>query len=98
MRSRYSAYAKGLVDYIQKTTHPKSPHYIPDRKKWSAAILEFTRLSTFVRLEILGYGEDWVEFAAHLIQGGKPLVLREKSRFEQVQGRWCYLSGDVQLA
>ena len=34
MRSRYSAYARSLVDYIIKTTHPDNPSYKKDRDQW----------------------------------------------------------------
>ncbi len=97
MRSRYAAYAKNLPDYIQKTTHPKSPHFESDASKWRAAIKEFSKTTEFVGLEILGYGDDWVYFAARLKSGGKPLTLLEKSKFEQVNGRWLYLSGEVSV-
>jgi SEC-C motif-containing protein len=95
MRSRYSAYALGNTAYIIKTTHPKSPYFEKDRKKWEKGIAEFCKTTTFVKLEILDSGENWVHFAAHLKQT-EPLVLDERSTFEKVNGKWLYLKGDVQ--
>jgi SEC-C motif domain protein len=88
MRSRYSAYALGLVDYIIQTTHPKNM-----RKKTADEIRRFSKDTQFVKLEIEGFGEDWVAFAAHLMQEGHPVLLKEKSRFAKLDGKWLYLSG-----
>lgn len=93
MRSRYSAYSLGLVDYIIRTTHPQSPYFETDRKKWEKAIYAFCHTTQFEKLEILGSGDDWVHFIAHLKQN-TPLLLEEKSRFEKVDGKWLYLVGD----
>jgi len=93
MRSRYAAYALGNVQYIIRTTHPKSPYFEKDRKKWKRGIQEFCKMTKFVKLEILGYGEDWVHFAAYLKQADE-LVLDERSSFEKVDGQWLYLKGD----
>lgn len=91
MRSRYSAYAFGLADYIIQTTHPKSPYFEKDRKKWKRAILEFCHTTKFLKLEILDFGENWVHFIAHLSQ----TLLDEKSQFEKINGRWFYLSAET---
>ena len=95
MRSRYSAYALGLSQYIIKTTHPKSVYFENNRKKWIAALDQFSRETRFLKLEIEGYGEDWVQFTAHLEQSGKSVQLREKSHFQKVDGKWLYLSGHI---
>ena len=87
MRSRYSAYALDKANYIVITTHPKSPYYEKDRKKWKQGIREFCQATQFLKLEILGYGEDWVHFIAHLSSG----PLNEHSLFEKADGKWLYL-------
>ncbi len=91
MRSRYTAYALGKANYIIMTTHPKSPYYEKDRKKWQKAILEFCHSTQFLKLEIIGYGEDWVHFIAHLGHA----QLNEKSQFEKIDGKWQYLKGTL---
>jgi len=88
MRARYSAYAMGKANYIIMTTHPKSPYYEKNRKKWEKAILEFCHSTQFLKLEIVGYGEDWVHFHAHL----SGTILDEKSQFEKVDGKWLYIA------
>jgi len=95
MRSRYSAYALGLSRYIIETTHPKNPSYKDDLKTWEEEIRRFSQDTQFVKLEIEGYGKDWVSFTARLAQNGRPLFLRETSRFAQMGNRWLYLSGMV---
>ncbi|MDE3045486.1 MAG: hypothetical protein KGJ02_02425 [Verrucomicrobiota bacterium] len=97
MRSRYAAYARGRADYIQRTTHPKSPSFEADRNEWKTSILRFCLTTEFVRLDILGHGKDWVSFVAYLKQDKKPFALREKSLFVQEDGHWRYLSGDVSI-
>jgi SEC-C motif-containing protein len=96
MRSRYSAYAMSRPEYIQRTTHPKSPYFEFDSKKWGAAILQFCQSTEFIRLEILGYGEDWVHFSAHMKQAGKSLTLTEMSRFERLDSNWRYVDGVIE--
>lgn len=95
MRSRYSAYALGLSSYIQKTTHPKSPYFEKDLKKWKAGIDAFSRSTQFLGLDILGHGDEWVYFSARLKQEGKPVTLTEKSHFSNDTGSWAYLSGEA---
>lgn len=93
MRSRYSAYALSKVSYIIETTHSTSPYFEKDRKKWEQAILEFCHTTHFTKLEILGYGEDWVHFVAHLRQK-EPFLLDEKSTFLKEGDKWFYFRAD----
>ncbi len=93
MRSRYSAYALGLADYIIKTTHPDNPDFTPDTLEWKNGILEFCRSTRFTGLEITefidGENEAFVTFEAVLDHGS----INEKSRFVKVDNRWLYESG-----
>ncbi len=93
MRSRYSAYAMGKGNYIIETTHPKSPYFEKDRKKWEKAVQAFCDTTQFVKLEIVGSGENWVHFIAYLKQLDE-LLLEEKSLFEKANGKWLYVKGD----
>lgn len=85
----------GRAEYIQRTTHPKSPYFEINAVKWREGILQFCNSTEFVRLEILAYGDDWVHFIAHLKQAGKPVTLNEKSRFERLNTNWRYVSGEI---
>lgn len=96
MRSRYSAYAKRLAEYIIKTTHPQNPRFERDAKKWKKEILKFCDSTSFNQLEILDSLEgDFfasVTFRAHLANGLEEYSYVEKSTFEKVNGAWNYLS------
>ncbi len=93
MRSRFTAYALGLDDYVFRTWHPRTrPEGVaPDpATRWTA-------------LEILGTETDspaeadtgLVEFRAHFEEPGGGGVLHERSRFARRAGRWFYLDGEV---
>ena len=95
MKSRYSAYATGNADYIIKTTHPDNSDYTEDIRSWKASIVEFSSHTAFEGLRILSYdrGEEeaFVTFEARLSSA----LLKEKSRFLKVSGRWFYVDGEV---
>ena len=89
MRSRYTAFAVGGregLDHLFRTWHPRTrpPRLVEDG-------LDTDR--TWTRLEVLGQGEDWVEFDAHYTggTGGTAGVQHEHSLFEQRGGRWVYV-------
>jgi SEC-C motif-containing protein len=96
MRSRYSAYAKQLPDYIMHTTHPANSSYSSDKTAWRKSILQFCRSTTFERLEIVDASEEgdegFVTFIAYLEQRGVDASFREKSRFLKKEGKWLYES------
>ncbi len=97
MRSRYSAYALGLVDYVIDTTAASGPRALPDRSAWAADVTEFGRRMRFVGLEVVGTGaegdEGWVHFKATLTENGADASFEERSGFVRVAGRWLYASG-----
>lgn len=92
MRSRYSAYAVGDLDYVWQTWHPKTR---PDA-------LTPTDGLTWIGLEIVDTvdgqpGEDTgeVEFRARYRQGQQPGTLHERSRFAVRAHRWFYRDGEI---
>lgn len=97
MKSRYSGYAMGQVEYMIRTTHPDNPRYNADFAAWGQEIQNFCRQTQFIKLEIVefldGENEAFVSFIAHMIQNGQPVILAEKSRFEKVDGQWLYRDG-----
>lgn len=99
MRSRYSAYALNLPEYIVKTTHPASPQYSENRFAWKRSIAKFSQASTFLRLEILDKVESEthavVLFTAFISQGDSDATFTEKSSFEKIDGKWMYRSGKI---
>lgn len=94
MRTRYSAYALGLADYIMKTTHPNNPDFTEDRVNWEKSILHFSQNTVFEGLKITeffdGENEAFVTFEAAL----GDYAMKEKSRFLKENGRWLYESGE----
>lgn len=94
MRSRYSAYARGLADYIIKTTHPENPYYKNDFIEWRSEIMSFCDQTSFNKLVIVSHAEGTVEayvtFIAHLKQNQMNKKLVEKSQFMKNGGVWQY--------
>ena len=94
MRSRYSAYARGLTAYIIDTTHPDNPNYNRDHQRWQNELLQFCKSTHFRGLDILEFIEDeirsYVTFTAHLSQEKNDISFTEKSAFEKMGDRWLY--------
>ena len=94
MRSRYSAYALGLIEYIMATTHPNNPDASIALADWQSSISEFSKTTQFMGLNILefidGEKEAYVTFEARFDHG----FMKEKSRFYKMNGKWLYHSGE----
>jgi len=86
MKSRYSAFAVGEIDYIIKTSINQK-----DYRELKA----FSEICDFKRLDILDYGEDFVIFRATIFCNGEDNSFSERSRFILVDGKWKYESGDI---
>lgn len=98
MRSRYCAYALGLVDYIVRTTHPLNREAAKSLEERKKEIEQFCKSTDFKGLKILDVQEretkSTVTFTALMSQAGKDFTFTEKSTFEKVLGSWLYLSGE----
>lgn len=88
MRSRYSAYSVGNVDYVLDSWHPST----------RPSALELDPDLAWRRLDIVdtvagGPFDDTgiVEFAAHYRLDGDRGVQRERSSFVREGGRWYYV-------
>jgi SEC-C motif-containing protein len=95
MRSRYTAYVRGAIDYLIETHDPSARGSL-DR----AAITAWSRQTEWLGLEILdavrgGEGDDdgIVEFIARGRTREAPFAHRERSRFARREGRWYYVDG-----
>jgi SEC-C motif-containing protein len=99
MRSRYSAYALNLPEYIIQTTHPENPQYTL-QESWKKQIEEFIQSTDFAGLDILEFEENnngaYVTFTAHLKQNGEYVSFTEKSFFVKENGKWFYKDGQIQ--
>jgi len=89
MRSRYSAYALGLNQYLLNTWHPNS------RPK-TLKLDPFIRWVGLTVLDATSSGESaTVDFVAKFKKAGRLHSLAEHSRFVLEDGRWFYVDGDV---
>ena len=88
MRSRYSAYAVGDVDYLLKSWHPDTrPHELaldPELRWYRLDILDTTAGGLLDR-------EGAVEFRAHYRTPDGPGDSHEVSRFTKHSGTWVYV-------
>lgn len=92
MRSRYSAFALGLDDYIQRSWHssnrpPLSALHHSETKHWIGLQIK--------RHEQLDGVHALVEFIARYKINGRAFVLHEVSRFVREGADWFYVDGDV---
>ncbi len=89
MRSRYSAYVLGLIEYLLATWHGST----------SPGDLELPPVK-WLGLEVRHAEESGdagvVEFVARLREGGRAQRMHETSRFVREQGRWFYIDGVMQ--
>lgn len=86
MRSRYSAYGLGLLDYLLATWHPSTAPgdlELPP-VKW---------LGLEVRHAAMSGEAGVVEFVARCRDGGRAQRMQETSRFVREAGRWYYIDG-----
>ena len=93
MRSRYSAFALGLADYLEATLHPEAR-----RPEDRVALEETLGTVRWIGLRIVASlppeaerGE--VEFVAFHFENGQVAQLHERSLFLRQAGCWSYRSG-----
>ena len=89
MRSRYSAFVLGRVDYLLATWHSSQ----------RPATLELEPQARWLGLEVrdqcsVGADHAEVEFVARYRVAGRAVRLHERSRFVREAGRWYYVDGD----
>lgn len=95
MRSRYSAYALGEIDWIVGSQAPEGRQFV-DRR----ATEEWSRRATWHGLEIVetrqGGADDTegiVEFKARYEIGGEAVVHHEIASFRREDAQWFFLDG-----
>nr|MDP2192016.1 YchJ family protein [Rhodoferax sp.] len=88
MRSRYSAYVLGRIDYLLATWHPSTApgELAPSPVKW---------LGLEVRHAQASGDAGVVEFVARCRDGGRAQRVHETSRFVRQDGRWYYIDGQM---
>ena len=91
MRSRYSAYVLGRIDYLRATWAPET---CPTDLETGPQGLQWLGLQV-KRHEQVDGDHAVVEFVARSKLGGRAHRLHETSRFERRDGRWLYIDGDL---
>jgi SEC-C motif-containing protein len=91
MRSRYSAYCVGDVNYLQATTYDHT---------WSDEELKFIQdwadNSFWQHLEIIDFNnDDIVEFKAYYIYDHVQHVHHERSTFAKINDMYKYVDGEI---
>ncbi len=97
MRSRYTAFATGAIDYLRESLHPdyRADYDHKATQRWSEQS-EWTGLE--IKLTEDGEGgakEGTVEFIARYKQNGQRLSHHERAAFISVDGRWYYTDGKI---
>lgn len=93
MRSRYSAFALELHDYIQASWHVSTrpaaagADNTADRAKWIGLQIK--------RHDRIDENSAVVEFVARYKIAGRAFVLHETSRFRYEDTHWFYLDGVI---
>lgn len=93
MRSRYSAYALGLSNYVQATWHSSTR---PAQLDLQAEIAQGKWLGLTVKNHVPEVERAQVEFVARYKSNAGPATrLHELSRFVRENGRWYYIDGEL---
>ena len=92
MRSRYSAYSLGNVDWIVESQSPEGRQYV-DRK----ATEDWSKRSTWHRLDVINVEqgtasdtEGLVEFKAVYTMAGEDITHHEIASFRKEDGTWYF--------
>jgi len=97
MRSRYSAYVTGQVEYLATSLHPehRQDMDLAATRRWSQAA-QWKGLQVVSTRD--GGEEDdegEVEFVATYREKGVNKPHHERASFRRAEGRWYYVSGDI---
>ena len=100
MRARYSAFAKGEIEYLTESLHPDHRH---DHD--AAATRRWVQRSEWLGLEIVSCiagseqdEEGVVEFVATFKEKGTVRRHHERSSFSKKNGRWYFVDGKMVAA
>jgi SEC-C motif-containing protein len=95
MRSRFSAFALGLGDYLVRTLAPSHPDLALPRAELSRALARAKERQRFLGLRIVHADGDEVLFAARIFERGRDVSFAELSTFarEGEGGAWRYAGG-----
>ncbi|KTD40995.1 YchJ family protein [Legionella parisiensis] len=93
MRSRYTAYSTGKIDYIKNTMTGKAATNFNEMEaeKWANRV-------TWIDLDVIdtsmsGPDKGFVEFKARFSEHNQIKFIHELSEFHKENGRWFYIDG-----
>ena len=93
MRSRYVAYARQAIDYLETTSGGEARRTFQRNQ-----VADWARSARFIGLEVTACeaggaddSEGMVEFTATFEDQGREQKLHERSRFARVRGAWRYV-------
>ena len=96
MRSRFTAFTAGNIDYLLDTHHP-SKHSPTERQQLAKTLEQYRWLSLEIVRSVQGDSHSTngtVEFIARYTDGQRLEQLHERSSFIKENGRWFYLDGE----
>ena len=97
MRSRYTAYVLGQIDWIVDSHDPKSAEEV-DRKSTEQWSKEAKWLGLEIKAKEAGGASDdkgMVEFVARYEVKGNPFSHHERATFRREGDRWYYMDGEM---
>ena len=97
MRSRYTAYTRSDIDYIQRTVAGDAGRDFCARsaKRWASSVI-WQSLSVIDVSSVDAFSrEGTVTFEARYIEQGQLCVMTEKSRFTCIDGKWFYVAAEA---
>ncbi len=91
MRARFTAFSKGLIDFLYYTTHPTTRIFCKKTE-----IHSWVKDNKWMNLEILQSTKNTVEFKAYYLNKWLETdVQHEISEFKRLNSKWYYLRGVV---
>ncbi len=90
MRSRYTAYTRNDLHYLQRTMQGKAAAHVPTH----APQLKWIKLEV-IHASSTDDTHGQVEFKAYYAKQDKLHILHEVSQFEKLSDHWYYVDGDL---
>lgn len=94
MRSRYTAYSQGKIDYIKNSMKGKALIGFNEQEagKWAKSV-------TWLNLEVIqsrmaSVNVGYVEFIARFSDQNQEKFIHELSEFHKIDDQWFYVSGE----
>lgn len=96
MRSRYAAYVKKEIPYLQATLHPghRKDYDEKSTREWAESAQWHSLQIIRTEAGSPDDNEGTVEFIASFTQGGKKVEHHEAASFKREDGQWYFVNGE----